>query len=268
MQAVAHTLRGEGFDASEDGSGRGTPLVPDVAWALQERDAKGADSNTKEGHLIPVPILEAGARTGKSTDDPRAGMGIGEPGDPMFTLQSSKQHAVAFDCKGSQVQTETDGTAPPLRAMNADGSHQNGGGQLAVAFESRFVRNGRGAPSDVVPPLKAESGNTGKGDSAPLVAFTQNSRSEVRAMPYAGAISAQPGVQQQTYVNAAMAVRRLTPRECERLQGFSDDYTLVPYRGKLMADGPRYRMLGNSMAVPVMRKIGERIDMVERLCRT
>ena len=61
------------------------------------------------------------------------------------------------------------------------------------------------------------------------------------------------------------AVRRLTPRECERLQGFSDDYTLVPYRGKPAADGPRYKALGNSMAVPVMRWIGERIAAVDVL---
>ena len=56
------------------------------------------------------------------------------------------------------------------------------------------------------------------------------------------------------------AVRRLTPRECERLQGFPDDFTLIPYRGKPAADGPRYRALGNSMAVPCMRWIGERIE--------
>lgn len=56
-----------------------------------------------------------------------------------------------------------------------------------------------------------------------------------------------------------MMVRRLTPRECERLQGFPDDYTAIEYRGKPAADGPRYRALGNSMAVPVMRWIGERI---------
>jgi DNA (cytosine-5)-methyltransferase 1 len=63
----------------------------------------------------------------------------------------------------------------------------------------------------------------------------------------------------------SMAVRRLTPRECERLQGFPDDHTLIPWRGKdasLCPDGPRYKALGNSMAVPVMRWIGERIRMV------
>ena len=64
---------------------------------------------------------------------------------------------------------------------------------------------------------------------------------------------------------ASLGVRRLTPRECERLQGFPDDYTLVPHRNKPMTDGPRYKALGNSMAVPVMRWIGERIQMVENL---
>jgi len=56
-----------------------------------------------------------------------------------------------------------------------------------------------------------------------------------------------------------MEVRRLTPRECERLQGFADDWTAITYRGKPAADGPRYKALGNSMAVNVMRWIGERI---------
>jgi DNA (cytosine-5)-methyltransferase 1 len=62
------------------------------------------------------------------------------------------------------------------------------------------------------------------------------------------------------------AVRRLTPRECERLQGFPDDYTQISWRGKEPEDCPnghRYKAMGNSMAVPVMRWIGERIQMVE-----
>jgi DNA (cytosine-5)-methyltransferase 1 len=66
-------------------------------------------------------------------------------------------------------------------------------------------------------------------------------------------------------VGYGMQVRRLTPRECERLQGFPDGYTAIPYRGKPSADGPRYKALGNSMAVPVMRWIGERIAAVEQL---
>lgn len=61
-----------------------------------------------------------------------------------------------------------------------------------------------------------------------------------------------------------LTVRRLTPRECERLQGFPDDYTDIPYRNKEHApDGARYKALGNSMAVPVMRWIGQRIQETE-----
>ena len=63
-------------------------------------------------------------------------------------------------------------------------------------------------------------------------------------------------------VAQAMVVRRLTPTECERLQGFPDGWTLVPHRGKAAADGPRYKALGNSMAVPCMAWIGERIQAI------
>jgi len=63
-------------------------------------------------------------------------------------------------------------------------------------------------------------------------------------------------------VAQSMQVRRLTPRECERLQGFPDGYTLIPYRNKPASDGPRYKALGNSMAVPVMAWIGKRIQSV------
>ena len=65
-----------------------------------------------------------------------------------------------------------------------------------------------------------------------------------------------------------MAIRRLTPKECERLQGFPDDWTKVPYRNKdadQCPDGPRYKACGNSMAVPVMRWIGQRIQLIEKI---
>jgi len=65
-----------------------------------------------------------------------------------------------------------------------------------------------------------------------------------------------------------MAIRRLTPKECERLQGFPDDWTKIPYRNKSAdqcPDGPRYKACGNSMAVPVMRWIGERINLIESI---
>jgi DNA (cytosine-5)-methyltransferase 1 len=61
------------------------------------------------------------------------------------------------------------------------------------------------------------------------------------------------------------AVRRLTPVECERLQGFPDNYTDIKLKGKATPDGSRYKALGNSMAVPVMAWIGKRIQEVENI---
>jgi DNA (cytosine-5)-methyltransferase 1 len=62
-----------------------------------------------------------------------------------------------------------------------------------------------------------------------------------------------------------LSVRRLTPRECERLQGFPDNYTLIPYRNRMASDGPRYKAMGNSMAVSVMRWIGSQISKVDNI---
>ena len=78
----------------------------------------------------------------------------------------------------------------------------------------------------------------------------------------AHALRASGGGGDKPHVLSAMQVRRLTPRECERLQGFPDDYTQIPWRNKPAEecpDGPRYKALGNSMAVPCMAWIGKRI---------
>jgi DNA (cytosine-5)-methyltransferase 1 len=205
---IAHSLRGEGFDASEDGTGRGTPLVP---------------------VSIAIPIQEAGARTGISTTDPRAGIGVGSDGDPMFTLQAGKQHAVAFNLRGraSGAQAEIDAdNLVSLRAANG------GSSRSYVAFDCKA---GTGFQTDdgVTPTLRAMSA-LGRANAG-------------------GQLAVQHG----------MAVRRLTPLECERLQGFPDQYTRIPWRRKALEDcpdGPRYRGLGNSMAVPVMSWIGSRIQ--------
>jgi DNA (cytosine-5)-methyltransferase 1 len=70
----------------------------------------------------------------------------------------------------------------------------------------------------------------------------------------------------QTGITDGYVVRRLTPVECERLQGFPDHYTDVPYKGKEHpSDTPRYKALGNSFAVPVVRWLGERIELVEEI---
>jgi DNA (cytosine-5)-methyltransferase 1 len=207
--------------------------------------------------------------------------------------------------------------SPTLRSGNHGTSHANGGQPPAIAFDSRqdpvssdrvFGALGSSSPQaqavcvtgDVTHTLKAEGfdaseDGTGRGQPIiPTLAFAQNTRDEVRLLggdgEISGALAVQAGMKQTTYVApGGMAVRRLTPRECERLQGFPDDYTLIPtargssikpheleewiaylrteypqitrMEAKLMApDGPRYKALGNSMAVPCMHWIGCRIN--------
>jgi len=75
------------------------------------------------------------------------------------------------------------------------------------------------------------------------------------------------GIHGKSMGNPALAVRRLVVEECEFLQGFPRGYTAVPHRGKTAADGPRYKALGNSMAVPCMAWIGSRIQMVESIAQ-
>ncbi len=124
-----------------------------------------------------------------------------------------------------------------------------------TAFPSRLSGTQCASAVDIAPSMGATNPTA--------VAFAQNTRDELREMDISGALSAQPEMKQTSYARVAQTVRRLTPRECERLMGFPDDYTAIPYHGKIAADGPRYKALGNSWAVPVVRKIGERIQMVE-----
>lgn len=191
---VTHSLRGEGFDASEDGTGRGTPLVA-------------------------VPLLEVGARCGEA--DEREGLGIGKAGDPMFTLQASKQHGVlAFDT--TQLTHPENRSNPQI----GDPCHQLSAHAHvpAIAFQHRASVSQSMNPGEVSPSL--------------------------------GALNAEGLSTMQ-----AGGVRCLMPVECERLQGFDDGYTDIPGA----ADGPRYRALGNSMAVSVMAWIGRRIELVRAL---
>lgn len=249
--------------------------------------------------------------------------------DVMNTLDRTNSTAVAaldFNPTDARLRYANDDVSQTLTARA-----RTGGNQVPLVQVQPLVFNpnagitekggGFALSEDVTPTLKT--------DHNPAVAFASNQRDEVRELEVAGALAAQPGIKQQTYICRAdgqanamtsvdmaptltshakkdppliypaedsigedaliqrdmsatlstyntqtlitggrekrsLTVRRLTPRECERLQGFPDDYTDIPYRNKEHApDGPRYRALGNSMAVPVMRWIGERIRMVK-----
>ena len=270
---VAHSLRGEGVDASEDGTGRGTPLVPVVAEPLMAGSSNPAAHGKKNGTdretLMPVAVPPAPTIAIRTAQTSSNGCGINDEGT-SYTLDGAQGQAIAFDCKASGQNGFGIGEiASTMRSMGHAGSHQNGGGHQAVM--TLAIRGRDGAPQLEVREdgtanaiLTPNGGRAGIGVGA--VAFAQNTRDEVREMAVVGALASQPGMKQTSYIRNAMQVRRLTPRECERLQGFPDDYTLIPFtHGKPAADGPRYKALGNSMAVPVMRWIGERIQLVDWL---
>lgn len=188
--------------------------MPEVAWCLQERDAKGADSDTKPGHLIPV---------GGGFDD-----------------------AVAFSCKDHGA--DAGEIAPTLRSMNGLDGNTNGGGQVAIAYDDR----NQASSSAVHHALRSDALGSRVADA---IAFHNRQDPDV-----SGSVTHPLGAKDNGLgLGLGMKVRRLTPTECERLQGFPDGYTNVPYRGKPAADGPRYKALGNSMAVNVMRWIGDRM---------
>jgi len=158
----------------------------------------------------------------------------------------------------------------------SDGAHHGGGlnGQdaytgriLPVAFDTMYATQ-----SDVAGPLDAHyykgPGSRQGGEREYVVASVAVRGREGGATievgdDVAGCMRASQGGADKPHALVGMSVRRLTPVECERLQGFPDDYTRIPWRGKAAEecpDGPRYKALGNSMAVPVMRWIGNRIN--------
>ncbi|MDE1009496.1 MAG: DNA cytosine methyltransferase [Paraburkholderia fungorum] len=232
---------------------------------------------------------------------------------------------IAFDCKASgQSGFGVGEIASTMRSMGHLKSHQNGGGHLAVCvtgevthtltagFDASEDGTGRGQP--IVPAYSValrgrEGGATAElgddiagclrasigGGDKPHVLAAFDMQQITSPHNRAGVIDGEPAPTMakasRMHAVAGMAVRRLTPRECERLQGFPDDYTSIPTwngwrkmdasetpescraegleikqnkkTGKWRVkdvDGPRYKALGNSMAVPVMRWIGKRID--------
>jgi DNA (cytosine-5)-methyltransferase 1 len=158
--------------------------------------------------------------------------------------------------------------APTLYAafgnkLGLDNQHLNGGGgyslpQVAMCLNAGAMNRQDPTFETMIPVYRC-----GEGEAQAMAFGAQNSvsQSDGVSLDFCPTLdkSKTPGVMQ------ASAVRRLTPTECERLQGFPDGYTLIPYRGKPASDGPRYKALGNSMAVPVMRWIGERIQIVDKL---
>jgi DNA (cytosine-5)-methyltransferase 1 len=164
-----------------------------------------------------------GGGDNRNNDGKGNGLGVGKPGDPMNTLDTSSRHAVAYENHASDSRIEEVSISPTVRARWG-----TGGGNVPLVQSIGFTQcdAARDVGNNISPTLR--SGGDGK--------YPSHS------------------------VATNMAVRRLTPVECERLQGFPDNYTNIKDK---CPDGPRYKAMGNSMAVPVMQWIGKRIQMVE-----
>jgi DNA-cytosine methyltransferase len=302
---IAHSLRAEGFDASEDGTGRGTPLV---CGTMKSCSKSGGWNNSADhsaaGYMIPVVKAHGKENViafgGNNTSGPIKTATACNAKGGSGRMDFESETFIAFSCKDNG--RDSGETSPTIRAgghvgSHAIGSHANGGIGPAIAFKPGQSSDSRsiGAQEDVACTIEAGGG----GNNKQAIAFAQNQRDEVRLMNVSGALAAEPGAKQQTYalqsvncprerkqngigissedvmysctardlhgIQQGMQVRRLTPLECARLQGFPDDYLDIPFRGKPAADGPKYKALGNSMAVPVVRWLGQRIEMVNNI---
>lgn len=221
---ISHTLKAEGFDGSEDGTGRGVPVIAfgggntggniDVAACL-----------TARGQRIDFDVETFAVHGTQYPDSNR------ELAHTLGRNHGQENACIAFSYKDHGADASED-LSPTLRAGNSDNSNANSGQPPAIAYAFK----------------------PGQGAKARGIGFAEEQSPTLT--------SASSGTNLTPAVMCGVSVRRLMPVECERLQGFPDNHTLISWRGKEAAecpDGPRYRAIGNSMAVPVMRWIGERI---------
>lgn len=242
--------------AGAGAQGAGGPLAVRTAntssngWGVSDR-AHALDASGPEAVCVPENAIN---RPGGGTNGP---MAYG-PGEPSPTLRASKDvPAVSY---GFKYHASAGAGTVGLEAETCP---------TQIAGKPPAVVTSGGA--DVFPTLAATDGkyqfaDNQSVDSGRLVMMAANQRGEVRLEggdgQVCGAMLASRGGKQLQAVTDGWVVRRLTPLECERLQGMPDGWTRVPYRGRPAEecpDGPRYKAIGNSMAVPVMRWIGRRI---------
>lgn len=256
---LVHSLASEGFDASEDGTGRGTPIVPVTSNPIAGHHSRNdLDNDT----YVPIRARRLRARSNSSHREDsetfvlahgQASAEVVRDGEPSLTCNheapivfhgsqdpdvsgevthpvgrnQGQETCIAFSSKDSG--NDAGQIAPTLRSQNFKHSHMNGGGQAAIAFQPRyFTRDNKTGDKDscgaAVPALSAQHSS---GDSAPHAAGN-------------------------------FGVRRLTPTECLRLQGYPDGY----FDGLAFSDSVKYRMIGNSVAIPVVEWIARRLAAV------
>ena len=284
-QGVAPTVtQGAPFRCTGNDRVESEAYVPVIAGSLDTQCGGGklTHQSAKNGHLI----LEKGLM-GTLTARMFASLGSRD-------VEEGAIHPVAFDAYNQEVTgavsktlaARSDQDTASCIAFGAQNSANQGDSVStkvtptldksktpAVVYSIMPMNSGKdykARVTDVAQPLMAGGpvgGNQG-GDfvqSTPAVAIGID-HDHNAAVELMGPLIRGPQGSPRNAVMLSSAVRRLTPTECERLQGFPDGYTQIPWRNKSAEDcpdGPRYKAMGNSMAVPVMRWIGERINQLE-----
>lgn len=228
-----------------------------------ESCAPTLSSGTTEGMNIQPSVFSiAGNIIGRKPENGGNGNGFQEPGEPMYTLTTIDRPAVAFRSGGGETctaglsetgQANQGGGKGPLIQDEISGTLSTVNNQSLVCMTD--TQKNTSVETDISGTI---SSHTRK--DTPVVAFKHHQG----ATDGSGADESEPIA--ESGINSV--VRRLTPLECERLQGFPDNHTRIPWKGKPAEECPdslRYKACGNSMAVPVMRWLGERIEAVDRL---
>lgn len=226
----------------------------------------------KAGEGVAGTVTPSLTSSGRGTS--RVGESRGQ--DPVIAVHSRQDpislEGVSLPLEYKQGQCVAYGgnnQSGPIDKATACNAHGGPCGRMdfeSETFVTAFDQNQRGEcrTSEISPQLTTGGGKPGQG--YPAVAFTQNQNGDVltgKIAPSMGTNQNATGRNTPKICQPAMQVRRLTPTECERLQGFSDGWTRwgIDRKGELkeMADGPRYNMLGNAVTVNVSAWIGKRI---------
>lgn len=250
----------KGFDPGQvlfesEGVRRDTPPSREPQTSVAALTARGVgtcgadDNQAQAGHLLAfgggntggnIDVAACLTAKGQRIDFEVETFAVHGTQDPDTNLElahtlgrnhGQENACIAFSYKDHGADASED-LSPTLRAGNSDNSNANGGQPPAIAYAFK----------------------PGQGAKARGIGFAEEQSPTLT--------SASSGTNLTPAVMHGVSVRRLMPVECERLQGFPDNHTQISWRGKEATkcpDGPRYRAIGNSMAVPVMRWIGERI---------
>jgi DNA (cytosine-5)-methyltransferase 1 len=224
---VAFSAKDYGADATEE-------LSPTLR-------AGGFTNSHQNGGVMPA--VAYAIQDVRGLDKKQNGKGWSDEG-VSYTVDTHATQGVA----AYPINTQLDLRGPDVSNTSRDGFGVGDETDPAYTLQANHAHGVAYAIQERAVCENPDAGPDGIGVRADDAAYTLEARSTPQA------------------VASAATVRRLTPVECERLQGFPDNFTAIPWRKKGAEDcpdGPRYKALGNSMAVPVMRWIGERINLID-----